>query len=129
MRCSLRDGRGKEPNGKESGWGRGNGKSKTTLELPPKLVLERNPWVTPTASCVSDEAEEEKVKLVRAPRGLADRIGEDVKRRGCDRERGVSLAAKVQTTEGHEAVRENPNRTIKRQIEGSNALIDVEEAK
>ena len=48
-------------------------------EPPPKLILkERNPWLTPTESCASDETEEEE-KLIRAPFGLSDPVGKDVK--------------------------------------------------
>ena len=39
----------------------------------------KNPWLTPTGSSASDETEEEEVKPVRAPHGLSDPIGEDVK--------------------------------------------------
>ena len=36
--------------------------------------------VTPTESCASEETKEEEEKLVRAPPGLSDPVGEDVKR-------------------------------------------------
>ena len=50
--------------------------------LPPKLILkDRNPCLTPTESCVSDESEEEEEKPLRAPLGLSDPIAEDMKRR------------------------------------------------
>ena len=86
VKCSCRDDLGKEPCGKESGrkswqWKEQDELSKDDEEPPPKLILkERNLWLTPTESCASDETEEEEEKLVRAPPGLADPVGEDVKR-------------------------------------------------
>ena len=51
-------------------WEEQDDPSEDDEELPPKLILEeRNPWLTPTESCVSDETEEEEEKLKRASPG------------------------------------------------------------
>ena len=69
----------------ESDRSRGSGKSKTALseddeELPPKPSLkERNPWVTVTEFCASDETEEEEEKLIYL-HGFRP-VGGDVRRR------------------------------------------------
>ena len=53
----------------EGGRTRGKGKSQTNCRRttnPPKLILkERNPWLTPTESCASDDTEEEEENLKR----------------------------------------------------------------
>ena len=104
VRCSCPDGRGKEPNGKESGsapwqWkGQGDQSEDDEGQAASKLILtEGNPWLTPTESCATEQEEE---RLVRAP--LASDPTRDTT---CTvpvrwaRERGEPLAPKLQTNE------------------------------
>ena len=68
--------------GQEHGWSHGTGRKKTKgqekmknnpkVDLPQRTILKgRNPRLTPTESCESDETEE-GVKPFRAPPGLPD---------------------------------------------------------
>ena len=58
---------------------KGQEKSSQDEDLLPKLILkERNPWLTPTENCASDETEEEMEAMVAQP-GLSDPVGEVVR--------------------------------------------------
>ena len=80
------------------------------MELARRKVLkERNPWLTPTESCESDETEDEEVTPFMAPPVLPDPLAEEMRIRepkfGCQTgESGVLPALEVQTNEGHKAV-------------------------
>ena len=85
-RCSCPDGRGEEPNGKESGsapwqWkGQDDQSEDDEGQATSKLILtERNPWLTPTESCATEQEEE---RLVRAPLA-SDRLETQLARCQC----------------------------------------------
>ena len=93
-------------------------------ELPPKLTLKKkNPWLTPTESCASGEAEEKEEKHRRAPLGLSDPVGEDAKRsdsrhelHGCQSDVSANAGNHLQPKyKINEAVRQDHRRTGMRQ--------------
>ena len=60
----------------------GEDKSRMTTKFffsKKKRNREKTPWLTPSEFSASNETEEEEVKPMRAPLGLSDPIGEDVK--------------------------------------------------
>ena len=100
--------------------------SKSAPHEPARRTVpnERNPWLTPTKFCESDETEDEGSAPFRAPPGLPDNLIEEKDDpRGCwvpdrcNREGGESSAPEVQADEGCEAVRGDHHRQEQQRAE------------
>ena len=71
---------------KEGHWtekGEGTGEDEESSQRT--NLKERNPWLTPTESCASDETEESYAKPFRAPLGWSDPCTEEDRIRGLNR--------------------------------------------
>ena len=69
-------------------------------ELFQKLILKaRNPWLTPTESCTSDETEEEEVKQLSAPPSLGyfHRRSDDTRSESCFKRVQTGVTGKAES--------------------------------